>query len=79
MQLHAREMSPPIHVTEEREAIKAPAKSWSFGSRLTGVWRGRCGRKEKERRAAEMVYAGQVRKGCTFFWPRVGAQEVFVE
>lgn len=79
MQLHAREMSPPIDVTEEREAIKAPANSWSSGSRLTGVWRGRCVRKKKEGRAAEMVDAGQVRKGCTFFWPRVGAQEVFVE
>lgn len=35
MQLCAQEMSPPVHVTEGREAIKALANSWSSGSRHT--------------------------------------------
>ena len=35
MQLRAQEMSPPIDVTEESEAIKEPANSCSFGSGQT--------------------------------------------
>lgn len=35
MPFRAQEMSPPVHVTEGREAIKALANSWSSGCRHT--------------------------------------------
>lgn len=71
MQLHAREMSPPIHVTEKSGAIKELANSCSPGSRQTGGVREGDG---EEGEGRDCSGGGQVRGRGPLFQHRVGTQ-----
>lgn len=79
MQLRAREMSPPIHVTEESEAIKerpvfsalAPGKLWGSEKEM--------GREAKEGMAAGEGGRRASQGKAPVFWHTVGTPEVFVE